>query len=380
MAERSLEVTIISAKGLNKVNLVGKMDVYAVAYINGAVNQDQKQKTPVDKDGDSNPTWNHSMKFKIDEAAALNNKLTLVVKIKTEGMLGDKDVGEVHVPVKELLEGALTGIKPLQFVSYQVRKPSGKPKGELNFSYKFGEKPAGEVPVTAYPAGKVNKPDEAAMSHPAGNGYPAAAAPSGSSSMYPPVDVGPGVYPPPAAAAAPGPYPPAPPAGYPQVPAPAGYSQAPAGYPQAPAGYPQAPTGHSDAPKAVGHPDAPKAAEHPEVPTGYPQAPVGYPYQHQQGYGGYPPVQPPGYGGYPPQPGYGGFPPYPGYGGYPPQPAYGYPPVVQPQQTQKKSKFGTRLGVGLLGGALGGLLIGDVVSDAASGCGSGCGGGGCGGS
>ena len=28
----------------------------------------------------------------------------------------------------------------MKFVSYQVRKPSGKPQGELNFSYKFGEK------------------------------------------------------------------------------------------------------------------------------------------------------------------------------------------------------------------------------------------------
>ena len=93
------------------------MDVYAVAYISGAGNPDQKQKTHVDKDGDSNPTWNYQMKFKIDESAALQNRLTLVVKIKTEGMFGDKDLGEVHVPIKELLEGAMTRGKPLQFVS-----------------------------------------------------------------------------------------------------------------------------------------------------------------------------------------------------------------------------------------------------------------------
>ncbi|KAL4570516.1 hypothetical protein LXL04_026172 [Taraxacum kok-saghyz] len=76
--------------------------------------------THVDKDGDSNPTWNYQMKFKIDESAALQNRLTLVVKIKTEGMFGDKDLGEVHVPIKELLEGALTGGKPLQFF-HEVR-------------------------------------------------------------------------------------------------------------------------------------------------------------------------------------------------------------------------------------------------------------------
>ena len=33
----------------------------------------------------------------------------------------------------------------MKFVSYQVRKPSGKPQGELNFSYKFCEKVSNAV-------------------------------------------------------------------------------------------------------------------------------------------------------------------------------------------------------------------------------------------
>ena len=47
----------------------------------------------------------------------------------------------------------------MKFISYQVRRPSGKPKGELTFSYKFGEKvtvpkPAKKSePVMAYPVG-----------------------------------------------------------------------------------------------------------------------------------------------------------------------------------------------------------------------------------
>ncbi|KAK1417869.1 hypothetical protein QVD17_27003 [Tagetes erecta] len=330
MSIRSLDLTLISAKGLNKVNLVGKMDVYAVVYISGAGNQDQKHKTHVDKDGDSNPTWNFPMHFKIDESAALSNRLTLVVKIKAESMFGDKDLGEVHVPIKELLEGSSSSSsgKPLQFVSYQVRKPSGKPKGELNFSYKFGEKTAGtgkvEEPVTAYPAGKPYKPDEFAGKTDNKIDEPVTAYPAtGSSSLYPPVGAAPAaaaaaaVYPPPAVAT--GAYPP--PGG--------AYYPPPAGYPN----------------------------QQPQTAYAY-----GGGYPPQPGYSGYPPPPPPGYGGYPPQAGYGG-----------------YPPVVQPpqQQGQKKNKFGMGLGAGLLGGALGGLLIGDIVSDAASGCGGGCGG--CGG-
>ena len=49
----------------------------------------------------------------------------------------------------------------MKFVSYQVRKPSGKPQGELNFSYKIGEKVSNAaVAPKAYgaePSGQVKK-------------------------------------------------------------------------------------------------------------------------------------------------------------------------------------------------------------------------------
>ncbi|KAJ0802226.1 putative C2 domain-containing protein [Helianthus annuus] len=353
MAERSLELTIISAKDLNNVNLFGKMNVYAVVYITGAGNQDQKQKTHVDKDGDSNPTWNYPMKFKTDESAALQNRLTLVVKIKTGGMLGDKDVGEVHVPVKELLDGDYTGRRQLQFVTYQVRKPSGHPKGELSFSYKFVGKPNLEEPVMAYPA--------------AGSEF---------GSVYPPLDAAPigvalGYYPPTPTVASPGSYsyPPdegASPSGKPNkvdkldelvmaYPTAVG-SEFNSIYPPlyvAQVGaslesYPSAPT------VATQGTYPPAGGAYYPPPAGYPEPRVGYAYQQQPAYGGYPP------------------PPAPGYNVYPPQSGYGYPLVQEPQ----KNKLGLGLGAGLLGGALGGLLIGDMVSDAASGggCGGGCGG------
>ncbi|MFS7907583.1 hypothetical protein Hanom_Chr01g00073031 [Helianthus anomalus] len=43
----------------------------------------------------------------------------------------------------------------VQFVSYQVRRPSRKVKGVLSFSYEFGEKftDKPEEPVMAYPPG-----------------------------------------------------------------------------------------------------------------------------------------------------------------------------------------------------------------------------------
>lgn len=97
------------------------------------------------------------MKFLIDEAAGLQNRLTLVIKIKSVGLFGGRNLGEVHVPVKELLDVNLDK-KMSQRVSYQVRRSSGKVKGVVNLCYEFGEKIT--EPVTAYPPGYGN-----------GNGY-----------------------------------------------------------------------------------------------------------------------------------------------------------------------------------------------------------------
>ncbi|KAJ9535930.1 hypothetical protein OSB04_un000898 [Centaurea solstitialis] len=158
---RTLDLTLISAKRLKNVSLFGKMDVYAVVFISGTFHSIsgtfQKLKTPVNKGGGPNPTWNFPMKFIVDESTAMNNRLTLVVKIKSVGMFGmfvNRQLGEVHVPIKELMESMKSDVKSMQFVSYRVRRPSGKTtKGELNFSYKFGEKFSitAEEPVTANP-------------------------------------------------------------------------------------------------------------------------------------------------------------------------------------------------------------------------------------
>lgn len=310
MEYRTLDITLQSAMDLNKVNLITKMDVYAVVSISGGdKSRKQKTKTPVDHEGDASPTWDFPMKFTIDEAALQMNRLMLDIKLVCQRALGDKDVGEVNVPIKELLDSVSKGgAEGKEIVRYQVRKPSGKPKGQLNFSYQFGEKTIGGA-ATAPPYGSAMP---LAPQPGKGDAEPVMAYPAGSSSGYPP----PGGYPPPAASPA---------------------AEAGGHYPP-PAPYPK--------PEGSGH--------YPPPPGGYPPAPAGY---------GYPP--PPGYGHPPPPPGYGYPPPPPPGYGYPPQPGYGYPPpVVQPAQP-KKNKFGLGLGAGLLGGAIGGLLVGDMISDGA---------------
>ncbi|XP_062088377.1 protein SRC2 homolog [Humulus lupulus] len=135
MQYRAVEITIISAKDLKKVKHLTKMDVYVVVSLSGG--PEMEQKTPVDKASGPNPNWNYPMSFNIDEEEAHKGRLALHFKVKCHRRLHrDKDIGEVSVPVKEFLDNGDDG-KFLKYVTYQLRKPNGKHRGQLNLSYKF---------------------------------------------------------------------------------------------------------------------------------------------------------------------------------------------------------------------------------------------------
>ncbi|KAK2632010.1 hypothetical protein EUGRSUZ_L02128 [Eucalyptus grandis] len=236
---RRLDVTVMSAKDLKDANVFGKMDPYVAVSLSGVADKRQKskQRTPVHKDGGTSPRWGHPLSFTVDEAAARAGHLKLKFKIKAEKTLGgDKDVGRVEVPVKELLEqGSEGGDGKPKVTSYSLRLPSGKTKGFLEFSYKFGER----FTVAAPPPPAAKKADEPIMA------YPAA---SGSAAVYPPPPMhGAGPYPPPAGYGySQQGYPPnaAPGYGYPPqgyAPPPPGYGYPPAGYGYPPAAYQQKP-------------------------------------------------------------------------------------------------------------------------------------------
>lgn len=135
MEYRPLDLTIISAKGLRNANLFGKMKVYAAAGLSSDP-RSKKKRTPVDRDGGKNPTWKFSMEFSFPSSGP--NNLFLHIQLKCRCLFGHRIVvGEVHIPVNDLL---LADGKPAQFVSYQVRRPSGKPQGVLSLSYKFRDR------------------------------------------------------------------------------------------------------------------------------------------------------------------------------------------------------------------------------------------------
>ncbi|XP_058076336.1 uncharacterized protein LOC131224913 [Magnolia sinica] len=122
-----LDLTIISAS---------KMDVYAVASLSS--NHRRKHKTHIHMCGSRNPNWNYPTT--IDVPITNNHGIILSFKLFSSCFFHpDRLIGEVLVPIKDLLDTFHYGRDPsvVEFVSYQVRKPSGKPQGILNFSYKF---------------------------------------------------------------------------------------------------------------------------------------------------------------------------------------------------------------------------------------------------
>uniref|UniRef100_A0A2P2NGU7 Uncharacterized protein MANES_15G013300 n=1 Tax=Rhizophora mucronata TaxID=61149 RepID=A0A2P2NGU7_RHIMU len=144
MEQSTLEIKVISANDLKDVNLMTRMDVYAVVSISGDPHHpEQRTKTPIDREGRCNPNWNFPMTFTIHGPLAQQNQLNLVFKMRSDRALGDKDVGLVIVPIKELLDSyCREDAQSMQFVSYQVRRASGRAKGELTFSYKFNDRAA----------------------------------------------------------------------------------------------------------------------------------------------------------------------------------------------------------------------------------------------
>lgn len=225
MEYRPLNITVVSAEGIKDVNHFSKMDVYAEVSIAGY--PQSKKKTFVDKNCGTSPKWNHRMEFIVDEPYLTKPGLNLLFQLKADSTFGsDKEIGTVNVPIHDLFKPNSSEDK---FVEYQVLTPSGKPKGSLKISYRFGEKFAQQAeakrhadePMTAYPA----------PPYASGSGY----------------------------AAGPGPHPGM---GYPPPPPPAGYGYG--AYPQTSGGYgyqPPPPPGYGYPPAgyaAYGQPQKPK--------------------------------------------------------------------------------------------------------------------------
>ncbi|KAF2322999.1 hypothetical protein GH714_032690 [Hevea brasiliensis] len=139
MDSKSLDLKVMYCKDLKAFNFFQKLLVYVLVSLESddpdkKLKQNQQQRTPTDAEGDGNPEWNHEMHFDLSEVSVVDcEHLFIHFDLYHEGLyFGDKTIGEVRVPLKDLIEES-RGI--VRFVNYQVRTPDGKPNGLLNFSY-----------------------------------------------------------------------------------------------------------------------------------------------------------------------------------------------------------------------------------------------------
>lgn len=146
-SSRSLELKVMSCKGLQAFNFFQKLSVHAVVSLTSDNPSNkhhhlhqQPQKTKTDTEGDKDPEWNQDMRFDLDSFSREDfDHLYLLVDLRYElGVFGDKSLGEVRVPLTDLVgddeHGENCGVA--RFVSYEVRNQEKKPNGVLTFSYK----------------------------------------------------------------------------------------------------------------------------------------------------------------------------------------------------------------------------------------------------
>ncbi|KAJ1262605.1 hypothetical protein BS78_09G121500 [Paspalum vaginatum] len=139
MACQTLELTLVSARDLRGVNLVSKMEVYAVAYLAG--DPRSRQRVPTDRAGGRDPTWNATVPITVPASGAGSGAVRVL--LRTERALGrDRDVGEVLLPLSDVLAGAGDGPTDATAACHPVRRvASSKPQ------------------VRGSPAGAVRRPE-----------------------------------------------------------------------------------------------------------------------------------------------------------------------------------------------------------------------------
>lgn len=135
---RKFEITLISASDLEDVRVLGKMKVHGRVSLGDG----DEKRTPSDKHGETNPAWNYTMRFAVSESMVENFNTMLVVKLYCKRKLGDRYIGEIHTPIKELFDfakAAAAGSRSA-VVCFPVQRGCVNSQGMLRFSYKFGDK------------------------------------------------------------------------------------------------------------------------------------------------------------------------------------------------------------------------------------------------
>ncbi|KAL1220545.1 SRC2-like protein [Cardamine amara subsp. amara] len=150
----TLELKLVSASNVSHIDATDKIDIYAVVSVNANnIQKKQAAKTPIDFDGGSNPTWNHTVKFSVNEREANGGSLTIKVKLYSYWLEGEDDLylGEVNVSVDELLVSnpippfTNGNVNKMKSMTCPIKVREESTKAMLSLSYRFKPAPADDL-------------------------------------------------------------------------------------------------------------------------------------------------------------------------------------------------------------------------------------------
>ncbi|KAH7656952.1 putative Ca2+-dependent phospholipid-binding protein [Dioscorea alata] len=142
MARGILEVQLIDAKGLHDTAFLGKMDPYVMIQY-----RNQEQKSSVAKDQGTNPSWNETFKFNVQNAGAADHHQKLVLRIMDKDIFNADDfVGQATINVADVISlGVEKGNGELHPSKYSVVLADRTYCGEIRVGVKFTLKMEEEI-------------------------------------------------------------------------------------------------------------------------------------------------------------------------------------------------------------------------------------------
>ncbi|KAJ7555964.1 hypothetical protein O6H91_05G063100 [Diphasiastrum complanatum] len=123
----TLELTLLAAEDLKNVSLVGKMNPYAVAWVDPYT----KRTTRTLKKGGMDPIWNDRMIIPLDNYALANPYACLNVQVFSHGPVWDTIVGSSWLQLSEIwrLRSLKESDEDPDIVTLQLQRPSGRLHG-----------------------------------------------------------------------------------------------------------------------------------------------------------------------------------------------------------------------------------------------------------
>ncbi|BBN10464.1 hypothetical protein MPTK1_5g03770 [Marchantia polymorpha subsp. ruderalis] len=150
MAVATLELTVMAAEELKNVSTFGKMDLYAVAWVDPAA----KRSTRVIHKAGRNPVWNDCVSLSLENYLRYYPNSYLTVEIFSEANLGDKVVGTGRLALHEIYRLTSRGGDEPALVTLQLQRPSGRPQGFIRLAMKVRGDATRAAVVPDYPVDK----------------------------------------------------------------------------------------------------------------------------------------------------------------------------------------------------------------------------------